>query len=288
MNGKQGGVEKKGGRIWTHGLDNVFAGQTTANLDLQKALERSDTIRVLPDVWVLKIGGQSIMDRGRSAVFPILDQLAAAREKGVQFVLGVGGGTRARHAYALGLDLGLPTGALAKLGAAVPIQNARMLQMLLARRGGIMVYHEDFEKLPLYLATGCIPIMSGMPPFEFWEKSPDVGRLPQNRTDAGLYLLAEFLGARGMVYIKDEQGLYTADPKKDPQAQFIPETTAQELLDSGQDDLVVERVVLDYMRRARHVREIRVINGLEPGTVSRALDGDNVGSLIRAGATHKA
>ncbi|MFQ5534651.1 MAG: hypothetical protein ACE5EM_07520 [Sphingomonadales bacterium] len=268
-------------RIWTEGLDNVFAGQTTANIELQNALVSTETVRVLPDVWILKIGGQSIMDRGRAAVYPILEELAEASARGIQFLLGAGGGTRARHAYALGLDLGMPTGALAKLGASIPVQNARMLQMLMAKHGGIMVYHEEFEKLPLYLATGCIPIMSGMPPFEFWEKAPPLGRLPQNRTDAGLYLLAEFLGAKGMIYIKDEDGLHTADPKKDPGATLLPEATAEELLNSGQDDLIVERVVLEYMTRAKHVREIRVINGLKKGEVLAALNGEPVGSVIR-------
>ena len=48
-----------------------------------------------------------------------------------------------------------------------------------------------------------------MPPYEFWEKNSAVGLSPSNRTDAGVYLLAEFLGARGVIYIKDEDGLYT-------------------------------------------------------------------------------
>ena len=270
------------GRIWTAGLDNAFAGQTTSNVELYDAFADAPEVRVLPDVWVVKIGGQSIMDRGRAAVFPIVEQLVAARDEGIPFVLGTGGGTRARHVYALGLDLDLPTGLLAKLGAGVPIQNARMLQMLMARHGGIVVYHDDFEKLPLYLRTGCIPITSGMPPFEFWEKAPDIGRLPANRTDAGMYLMAEFMGARGVLFIKDEDGLYTADPKKDPTARLIPEAEAADLLAGGQDDLIVERVVLDYMTRARHMREIRVVNGLKPGQVLAALRGDPVGSVIRA------
>ena len=32
---------------------------------------------VMPDVRVVKIGGQSVMDRGRAALFPILDELVA-------------------------------------------------------------------------------------------------------------------------------------------------------------------------------------------------------------------
>ena len=236
---------------------------------------------MLPDVWVLKIGGQSIMDRGAEAVHPILEELVQARKDGVQYLLGTGGGTRARHAYAVALDLGLPTAMLAKIGASIPVQNARMLQMLTAKDGGIMVYAEDFEKLPLFLSMGVIPITSGMPPFEFWEKAPKIGRIPANRTDAGVFLIAEFLGAKGVLYIKDEDGLYTDDPKKNPDARHIPEITARELLDSEQDDIVVERAVLEYLTRTDNMKEIRVINGLVPGNITRALAGESIGSVIR-------
>ena len=274
--------EKRNGRIWIEGLDTVFSGQSISNRALSEQLPSSPPVRILPDVWVVKIGGQSIMDRGRSAVFPIIDELVEAKNNGVQFILCVGGGTRVRHVYALGLDLGMPTGALAKVGASIPVQNARMLQMLTAKHGGVMVYHDDLEKLPLYLATKCLPMMSGMPPFEFWEKTPGKGRLPSHRTDAGTYLLGEFLGAKGVLYIKDEDGFFTADPKKDPQARLLDRANAKDLLESDQDDFIVERVVLKYMQRAAHVREIRIVNGLRPGRVSAALRGETVGSVIVA------
>jgi molybdenum storage protein len=273
---------KKDGRIWVQGMESPFAGQTMAGIELLRATGKEPDIEVLPDLWVVKIGGQSIMDRGRAGVYPLLEELVAAKEAGIPFLLGTGGGTRARHVYAQALDLEMPTGMLAKLGAGIPIQNARMLQMLLARHGGIVVYPDDFEKLPLYLNLGCIPIMSGMPPNEFWEKSGHVGRIPPNRTDAGVFLIAEFLGARGVVFVKDEDGLYTDDPKKNPDARLIPEIEAGELLASGQDDLIIERVVLEYMQRARHVREVRIVNGLRQGELTRALRGEAVGTRIHA------
>ena len=114
----------------------------------------------------------------------------------------------------MALDLDLPTGVLAALGGYVPRQNARMMQMLLAKHGGIFILHDDFEKLPLYFRLGCIPIMTGMPPFEYWEKPGASGRIPPNRTDSGVVLSAEFLGARRAIFIKDERGLYTADPQE--------------------------------------------------------------------------
>ncbi|MEM7306450.1 MAG: uridine kinase [Planctomycetota bacterium] len=273
---------RKDGKIWVDGLTTQFTGQSLSSLDLVESERDHPTIPVLPDLWVVKIGGQSVMDRGAEAVKPIVEELVAARKAGTHLLVGTGGGTRARHAYAIGLDLGMPTAMLARIGGSVPVQNARMIQMLTAKDGGIMCYPEDFEKLPLFLQLGTIPIMSGMPPFEFWEKAPRVGRIPANRTDAGVYLIAEFFGAKGVLYIKDEEGLYTDDPKKNPDATLIPEITARELLESGQDDIVVERAVLEYLERSRSVKEVRILNGLKKGNVTRALNGEAIGSVIRS------
>jgi molybdenum storage protein len=273
---------KRDGKIWIEGIDNALSEESLSGREVRGKFADRASVSVLPDVWMLKIGGQSIMDRGKAAVHPILEELVAAKKNGIHYMLGAGGGTRARHVYSLALDLKLPTGVMAHLGGGVPNQNARMLQMLLAQHGGIMCYPDDMEKLPFFLNSGCIPICSGMPPFQFWEKNADVGLLPSNRTDAGVYLLAEFLGAKGVIYIKDEDGLYTDDPKQNPSAKLIPETTAKALLDNGQDDLVVERVVLEYMLRARKIKQIRIVNGLKRGQVTAALRGENVGTLIRA------
>ena len=236
-------------------------------------------VAMMPDVRVLKMGGQSIMDRGREAVFPILDELVAAKDDH-KLLLCCGGGTRARHVYAVASDLELPTGLLAALGGYVPRQNARMLQMLLAKHGGIYIMNDDFEKLPLYFRLGCIPIMTGMPPFGYWEKPTAGGRIPQHRTDAGVFLTAEVLGAKRAIFVKDENGLYTDDPKKNPKAEHIPRITAKELMERDLPDLIVERVVLEYMQRSRFCTELQIINGLLPGQITRALEGEDVGTII--------
>ena len=66
-------------------------------------------VRMLPEAHVVKIGGRSILDAGRSVVFPVVEILARilATKK---LILGVGGGVRTRHVFSIGLDLGLPTG----------------------------------------------------------------------------------------------------------------------------------------------------------------------------------
>jgi molybdenum storage protein len=238
-----------------------------------------DPVALMPDVKVLKLGGQSILDRGRSALFPLLDELAKAKDR-YQLLVCCGGGTRARHIYSVATDLEMPTGVLAALGGYVPRQNARMVQMLLARHGGVFILHDDFEKLPLYFRVGCIPIMTGMPPFGYWEKPGEHGRIPAHRTDAGVFLSAEVLGVKRAIFIKDEDGLFDDDPKKNPKATLIPRITAEELLARDLPDLAVERVVIEYLARAQYCHELQIINGLKPGMLTRALAGEDVGSII--------
>lgn len=236
-------------------------------------------LRLLPDVKVVKLGGQSIMDRGRKAVFPILDEIVESRKK-YPIILSTGGGTRARHCYQVAIDLGMPPGVLADMGLHVAMQNTRMLQMLLAKHGGISVGHADIEKLPLHLKMGCIPVMPGMPPYSLWEDIPDHGSIPMNRTDSGAFYLAEVLGVDSVLFIKDEKGLFTADPKKDPKAKFISKIHVEELKKMDLGDLVIERVVLNYLQKSIHVKQLQIVNGLEKGNVTKALNGEPVGTLI--------
>jgi len=197
-------------------------------------------------------------------------------------IIGTGGGSRAPHAHSVGLDLGLPTGVLSVLGTFVSMQNARMLHFLLAKHGIPFIEPIQFPQLPLYLAERGAVIFFGMPPYTFWHENPDIGRIPPHRTDTGAYLVSEVYGARSMIFVKDEEGLYTADPKKDRGAKFIKEISVAELSALDLRDVVVERPVLDMMQNAEHRRSIRVINGLVKGNLTRALDGEDVETLIYA------
>src|ERR1700739_1298551 len=209
---------------------------TLSDATLQRATEATPDLAILPWANVVKIGGQSIMDRGRAAVRPVVDEIVANLPKH-KMILGTGAGTRARHVYSLAIDLGLPVGVLTVLGTAVAWQNAQMLQYLLARHGIAFLEPEGFACPPHYLMERGAVICQGMPPYKLWEPNPDVGRIPPQRTDTGCFLIAEVFGARRMIYVKDEDGLFTADPKKDPGATHIPRISVQELLQRDFDDL---------------------------------------------------
>jgi len=242
---------------------------------------KQTAIQILPNASVLKIGGQSFIDRGRSAVFPLIDELVEnlGRHK---MIIGTGGGTRARHAYSVGVDLGLPTGVLGVLGTFVSMQNARMITYLLAKHGIPFIEPVQFPQMPHYLAERGAVVFFGMPPYTFWQENPKIGRIPPHRTDTGAYLVSEVFGAKSMIFIKDERGLYTADPKKDPNAKFIQKISVAELKALDLQDVVIERPVLDMMENATNRRSIQIINGLETGNLTRALEGEEVGTIIYA------
>ena len=262
-------------------LGSALVGGSLTDTSILKQTSESIALPILPEANVVKIGGQSMIDRGRKAIFPLLDELVENLERH-QVIIGTGAGTRARHAYSVGMDLGLPTGVLSVLGTFVSMQNARMLHYLLAKHGIPFIEPIQFPQLPLYLAERKAAVFFGMPPYTFWQQNPSVGRIPPHRTDTGSYLVSECFGTRSMIYVKDEDGLYTADPKKDKNAKFIPKITVAELKERDLGDVVLERAVLDLMQNAVHQKSVQIINGLVPGNLTRALAGEEVGTIITA------
>ncbi len=236
-------------------------------------------LEILPDVTLVGIGGQSIFDRGREALFPLADELAALRGQH-KMVIGVGGGTRVRHTVSIALDLGLPTGGIAQLVGAMEEANAVFLNALLAKHGSIVMQREHFWELPLYLNTGMLPIVISIPPYHFWEPPPEGGPLPAHGSDFGLFVHAEVLGMRRIIFVKDEDGLYTSDPKKNKDARFIPRITLEELGQSMPEEVILDRLLFQVWRTSRHVKEVQIVNGLKPGQLTRALAGEPVGTII--------
>jgi molybdenum storage protein len=237
---------------------------------------------ILPALNVIQIGGLSIMDRGQAAVMPLLEEIIANQDDHMQ-VIGVGPGVRARHILSVGLDLGLPTGALATLAAKSSAQNAYMVSCLLAHSG--FVYLEApfiVQLLPAMLAAARGAVFNGIPPYDLWEHPPAIGKIPPHGSDAGSYLVGEVFGARSVILLKDVDGVYAADPKSNPAAEFIPEIAAAELIARKLPTLPIEPVVLDLLTRAKLVKQIRIVNGLVPGNLTRALKGEPVGTLITA------
>lgn len=262
-------------------LEELLMHRSLTDAQLQTAAETAPDYRILPDATVIKIGGQSVIDRGRSAVYPLVDEIVEAR-KAHKLLIGTGAGTRARHLYSIAAGLGLPAGVLSQLGASVADQNAVMLGQLLAKYGISSVEGAGLSAVPLYLAEVNAVIFSGMPPYNLWMRPAPDGVIPPYRTDAGCFLLAEQFGCKAMIYVKDENGLYTANPKTDKNATFIPKISVDEMKAKGLHDSILEFPVLDLLKSARHVNQVQIVNGLVSGNLTRALAGEHVGTIITA------
>ncbi len=265
-------------------IDTPMMGESLVSKEFLKKTESSDYFRMHPDVNVLKIGGQSIIDRGGKAVLPIIDELVKLKDEH-RILLMTGGGTRARHVYNIGVDLGMPTGVLSKLGDKVSWQNAEMLAVLLAKHGGVKIGHGDnLEQLTMFCRLGYLPITYGIPPYGFFEHPAEFGSIPPHRTDCGAFLLAENIGARSLIYLKDEKGLYNKDPKKAEDLEklnYYDRISVDELLALDLDDLIIERPILTFLKRSKCLKELQIIDALNhPEYIGAALNGEHVGTII--------
>jgi molybdenum storage protein len=238
-------------------------------------------VRMLPYCHVLKIGGRSIMDGGKATAYPLVEALSLALKKH-KLVIGVGGGVRSRHVFAIGSDLGLPAGVLAQLAILDSNGNAHMLGTLLAPYGVVAIPPEIFgHLLPLFMRAVPGVIFNGDPPYSLWEHPPQLGRIPPHRSDTGSYLLAECFGCASLTLVKDVDGLYDDDPKTNPGARFIADITVAELKERNLPTLPFDRVLLELLACGRLLKRFQIINGLKPHLLEAALNGQTVGSLIR-------
>lgn len=260
-------------------VKSILMGESLVSQSLIEDLEIAPQQRLFSDVNILKIGGQSICDRGVKVVPAIIKEIVANKGKH-KMLITTGGGTRSRHIYAIGLELGMPTGVIAKFGSSVSEQNALLISMLLSPWGGLKIGHDEIVKLPTYFIQGCIPVMHGMPPYDYFAIPPVTGRIPIHRTDVGTIILADLIGARSCIFIKDEKGLYTEDPKKNPGSEFIEKIEVKQLLQRNLDDLIIERPCLEILQNSQVIHQIQIINGLEEGNITKALEGEPVGTII--------
>lgn len=263
----------------TH-MDSRFMRESLVDKNVLSSAVVDEEIAILPYLNIINIGGKSIIDRGKDAVYPVIEELKEIKKGEHKFVVGVTGGARVRHTMAIGLDFGLPTGGLAMVVGAIEEQNATMMYSLMAKEGAVRVPKDHYTDLPHYLDNGMIPILTSNPPHHYWEKPPRKGVLPESGADFGAYMTAEGLGARSMIFVKDQDGLYDKDPAKHSDAKHIERISAQEILAGDYDDLIVDRMVVEMLAKARHVKEIHIVNGLKPGNIMKALNGENAGTII--------
>ncbi len=266
------------------GRTHIESGLMRESLQDKKVLSKTDSdrdVQIFPDVSLVMIGGQSIFDRGKAAILPLVEELIEIKkDKKLKMVIGVGGGTRVRHTISIALDLGLPVGGVAQLVGAMEELNAILLNTLLASHGSMPLQREHFWDLPLYFDAGITPIAISIPPYHFWEPPPEEGNLPMHGSDFGMFQLAEVLSMKQLIFVKDEAGLYDKDPKQHKDAKLIKKTSLADLMKNLPQENILDLELFKAWETGKNLKRVQIVNGLERGQLTRALRGEDVGTVI--------
>lgn len=244
--------------------------QTLLDPELLRPVDRPDrpVRRLLPRLTVVTIGGSSVIDKGADVLLPVVDELRAALADNQLLIL-TGAGVRARHVLGVGLDLGLPTGALAGLIATEAEQNGHLIAALLAEHGVSYLPHGGTARqLAIHLAASNAVVSNAYPPYGLFEFPAAVGRIPAHRSDAGAVLLADAYGAARVVFVKG--------------AAEVGRITAAAALALAPDQRPVDEQALKLMATAKHVREIQVVGADRRGALADAIAGKHSGTIITA------
>jgi uridylate kinase len=222
--------------------------------------------------YVVKLGGHVLIDEKGSlreyVLLKYVDVAASLWEKGVSVHTVVGGGRTAR----------LYIEALASLGASKVFQdiigieaarlNARLLAYALRTR---RVNASFVDTLSLVNSRGdCLYVMGGLSPAQ--------------STTAVAALLAEAVKAAKLVIATDVEGLYTRDPKRSPGATLLRRATMREAMEILKLESepgsyrLLDVVALQVIERSKI--PTCIVNGLEPRNIEKAIEGEEVGTLI--------
>jgi uridylate kinase len=100
---------------------------------------------------------------------------------------------------------------------------------------------------------------------------------PYFSTDTAAALRAIQIKANVIIKATSVDGVYSADPKKDPDAQFYPEISYRDVMLA--DLKVMDQTAVTLCRE--NSLPLIVLNIHRPGAIASAVRGDSVGTLVR-------
>ena len=228
---------------------------------------------------LLKISGEALAGSLGSGIdFGVVDRLSDELKQvsatGVQLGLVVGGGNIVRGATAS--DKGMDRVSADYMGMLATVINALALQDILEKKGlntRVMsaIRMEELaepyirRRAVRHLEKGRIVIFAG-----------GTGN-PYFSTDTAAVLRALEIESRVILKATNVDGIYTADPKKDPKAKFIAELTFQQALVKGY--AVMDANAFGLCKENR--LPIVVFNINQPGATARVLAGERVGTIVQ-------
>lgn len=228
---------------------------------------------------LLKLSGESFAgQRGTGIDFRgiegLSDELKAVAGLGVQLGLVIGGGNILRGTTAS--QQGMDRVSADYMGMLATIINALALQDILEKKGvdtRVMTAIRMEELAEPYIRRRAVRHLEKGRTVIF---AGGTGN-PYFSTDTAAVLRALEIEAQVLMKATNVDGVYTADPKKDPTATFLPELTYQEALVQGYGVMDANAFGLCKENRL----PIVVFNINQPGATARILAGERVGTVVR-------
>lgn len=228
---------------------------------------------------VIKLSGESMAGkRGFGLDFEVIDTLAEEIKQvhgsGVGLGLVIGGGNIVRGTVAS--KHGMDRVSADYMGMLATVINALALQDILERkkietRVLTAIRMEELAEPYIrrralrHLEKGRVVLFAGGTGNPFFS------------TDTAAVLRALEIGADVIIKATSVDGVYTADPKRDPKATFIAELSFQEALVQGL--AVMDANAFGLCKE--NGLPIVVMNISQPGAIARVLKGERVGTLVR-------
>lgn len=227
---------------------------------------------------LIKISGEALTGPDQLGIHPetvqsICSQIVEIKDLGIETAIVVGGGNifRGLSAAELGMDRVIAD----SMGMLATVINSLAMMDTLEKMGcytrvmsavAIEAFTEPYirRRAVRHLEKGRLVIFAA-----------GTGN-PYFSTDTAASLRAMEINAEIMIKATNVDGVYSADPKKDPNAEFYPRlkymdvlTRELKVIDSTAVSLLMENKI-----------PVRVIDLNKPGNLKRAVMGEEVGTLI--------
>src|SRR3954447_24343438 len=229
---------------------------------------------------LLKLSGESLMGSLEYGTDPerlksVAGELARVHAQGVELAVVVGAGNiyRGMEGAAAGMDRGTADylRMLATVLTALPLQDALEAEGVHTRVQSAIHIAEVAEP---YIRRRAMRHLEKKRIVIF---AAGTGN-PFFTTDTAAALRAHEIDAEILLMAKNGvEGVYTADPKEDPGAEFLPELTHREALERGlkvMDSTALSLCMDNHM-------PICVFNMNTEGNIDRIISGERVGTLVR-------
>ena len=250
--------------------------------------------------WVIKIGSSLLTDNGRGldvvAINHWVAQIAALRQQGVNIVLVSSGAVAAGmtrlgwHERPSSVHELQAAAAVGQMGLVQTYEQA--FQQFDLHTAQVLVDHDDLSNRERYLnarstlktllSLNVIPVVN-----ENDTVVTDEIRFGDNDTLAAM--VANLIDADVLVLLTDQNGLYTADPRKNNDATLIDNTSAADAsLDAmvsgggklGRGGMVTK--LRAARLAARSGTDTVIVGGQIDGVILKLSQGENLGSLLLA------